>query len=602
VSPMNAPFPRARHLEISLAPSGNAPITADDAAILEAKNSADALAKTEGSTAIFVDASQLGALPASQLTPAKIETAPLHLARAGEVPLGRARGADDSCLDEDGDRAGGAIPVLCPSAPRGRMEVLRAAAEAAARTDAVVLEGIDRWYAMAQTQGEQQRAGFCGHCDRALVEALRLSYGEQVEPFAPIELQKQSPLPKAQQPFAGMRHVTRLTEPLALVRAAALAARDAARKARGAEISVLARAQGLGPIALMSARHLDALVIALPSTDPFEALLPLLCARAAMGERAAIAELPAHAKPDEIRQLAALATACDTDVLLAPDASAEARAALLGHRKFAAQLREKFRPVVPLTDVDVLIAPLADHLSRGAHLRISSLATASLARAQLQLAVRLDEPVPVREGAKLLVLAGAEQLPDPLAPALRRHVETGGDLLLIGRCERVDDEGRALGPLFPEAKPGLERVGEGRVLLVIPPLTVPAPQDGTAPYDLAGLELLLQKAVRELLARTPRTLTISGRGQLWARAYLDPERKLDVHLVNLDLHDTGFVPAQGILLQIAGAAAGGGRTGYWFAHDRGGKEGERIALNPSGFSVSTVLPAVGASALLSVPR
>ena len=75
-----------------------------------------------------------------------------------------------------------------------------------------------------------------------------------------------------------------------------------------------------------------------------------------------------------------------------------------------------------------------------------------------------------------------------------------------------------------------------------------------------------------------------------------------MHLVNLDLRDSGFVPAQGILLQISGAAAGGGRTGYWFAHDRGGKEGERIALNPSGFSVSTVLPAVGASALLSVPR
>ena len=112
----------------------------------------------------------------------------------------------------------------------------------------------------------------------------------------------------------------------------------------------------------------------------------------------------------------------------------------------------------------------------------------------------------------------------------------------------------------------------------------------------------MQKALRELLGRTPRALSLSGRGQLWARAYLDPERKLDVHLLNLDLRESGFGSAQGMLLQIAGAAAGGGRTGYWFAPDRGGKEGDRIALNPSGFSVSTVLPAVGAHALLSVPR
>ena len=50
-------------------------------------------------------------------------------------------------------------------------------------------------------------------------------------------------------------------------------------------------------------------------------------------------------------------------------------------------------------------------------------------------------------------------------------------------------------------------------------------------------------------------------------------------------------------------SAGGGRTGYWFAPERkGGKDGERVALNPSGFSVSTVLQTVGAYALLAVPR
>ena len=33
-----------------------------------------------------------------------------------------------------------------------------------------------------------------------------------------------------------------------------------------------------------------------------------------------------------------------------------------------------------------------------------------------------------------------------------------------------------------------------------------------------------------------------------------------------------------------------------------GKDGERISLNPSGFSVSTVLPGISAGALLAVPR
>jgi hypothetical protein len=91
---------------------------------------------------------------------------------------------------------------------------------------------------------------------------------------------------------------------------------------------------------------------------------------------------------------------------------------------------------------------------------------------------------------------------------------------------------------------------------------------------------------------------MSGRGRLFARAYLDPERKLDVHLVNLET-----TPAQGIQLTIAGQAAGGGRSGYWFAPERdGGKDGERITLNPSGFSVSTILPSVSSYALLAVPR
>jgi hypothetical protein len=181
-------------------------------------------------------------------------------------------------------------------------------------------------------------------------------------------------------------------------------------------------------------------------------------------------------------------------------------------------------------------------------------------------------------------------MPESDAAAARRHVEAGGDLLLAGKAMPVDDEGRLGDPLFPEVKSGLDRVGEGRVYAL---------EDGLAPQGAEALS----RALRELAGRGRSQITVAGRGKLFSRAYLDPERKLDVHLVNLDLRGGAVTAAQGVQLTIAGQAAGGGRSGYWFAPERdGGKDGERITLNPSGFSVSTILPSVDAYALLAVPR
>ena len=163
----------------------------------------------------------------------------------------------------------------------------------------------------------------------------------------------------------------------------------------------------------------------------------------------------------------------------------------------------------------------------------------------------------------------------------------GGDALLLGKCTPIDEEARIGDPVFPEARSGLERVGEGRVFAL----------------DDGAQEAAVSRALRELSGRGRAQVLLSGRAQLLSRAYLDPERKLDVHLVNLDLRDGHFVPAQGVQVTIAGQAAGGGRAGYWFAPERsGGKDGERITLNPSGFSVSTILPSVTGYALLAVPR
>ena len=160
-------------------------------------------------------------------------------------------------------------------------------------------------------------------------------------------------------------------------------------------------------------------------------------------------------------------------------------------------------------------------------------------------------------------------------------------MLLLGKCTPIDEEARAGEPLFPEAKSGIERIGEGRVLAL----------------DDGAQEAAVARGLRELAGRGRAQILLSGRGRLFSRAYLDPERKLDIHFVNLELQNGSVVPAQGVQISIAGQAAGGGRAGYWFAPERsGGKDGERITLNPSGFSVSTILPSVEQYAILTIPR
>src|SRR5438445_471593 len=261
-----------------------------------------------------------------------------------------------------------------------------------------------------------------------------------------------------------------------------------------------------------------------------------------------------------------------------------AEAALAGHRKFQEVVRERFRPSEPLLDLEVLVSPFAEHWG-GAHFRTAGACAAALARAHLLLGARLDLSEP---RAQVLLLAGCAALPAEDAARARRHVESGGDAIVVGKCATCDEEGRMGPPVFPEAKSGMERVGEGRVYAIA--------IDSDAP---PSPEAQLVRAAREMLGRGRSHLSLSGRARLFARAYLDPERKLDVHLVNLDAPR----PAQGVLLHIAGQAAGAGRTGYWFAPERdAGKDGERISLNPSGFSVSTVLPGIIAGALLAVPR
>jgi hypothetical protein len=523
-----------------------------------------------------------GALPAAAPVPALEAGTEPPAPQVRQIPwvigadIGMPVGEADTCRALDGTPAA----VRCASSLEGRDAAGALAGRAALAGEAVLLEGLDRWYRLGP-----EGSGYCRSCELALIEYLREGYGDHIEPFDVLEELRSSSLPLRERPFARQKHALRLAESVEAAKRAILRARDEARRKRSVEIAVLGRVGTLSPLALDLCRHLDGLVFELPSLDPLDALLPLLAARTALGLRPAVAVLPSGASPAQVQLFASLATACDADLLLGEEASPQAAAALGLHREFLALVRERFRASAPLFDVEVVFSSRCDHWAAGAHERAAAAAVAALSRAQLQPVVRLDLAGGVR--GRLLVLAGASALPAPDAVVARRYVEAGGDVLLLGKCAAIDEEGRVGDPVFPEVKSGLERVGEGRAFAL----------------DEGAQEAAIARALRELAGRARPQVTLSGRGRLLARAYLDPERKLDVHFVNLDLQDGAFVPAQGVQVSIAGQAAGGGRSGYWFAPERsGGKDGERITLNPSGFSVSTILPSVGVYALLAVPR
>jgi hypothetical protein len=568
-------FPKARHLSLSLGGSASA------AAPKGASEEAEAVV-------IPLDEAEREPAPATPAGPQPSKPPKggeqVGLPRALSVELAVPATPTEACADGKDQP----LPIRCASSMRGRDHAAARATAAARLGEAVLLEGIDRWWRLGP-----DGAGYCDSCGHALVESLRESYGEHLLAFdalAGVRPGKDAP-PVRERPYGGLREALRFDEAVDAIKDAALRARDEARSARQLELPVLGRADALSAVALASARHLDGLLFPLPSLDPSACLLALLAGRAALQQRPVIAVAPAAASAAQVAQLAALATACDVDLALAPGSPPEAEQALLAHRAFVSALRERLRPASPLADLVVLVSPRGEAITGGRHFATASMAAAAIARLHLQLDVALELPLPQRSP---LLLAGVGALREDQAAAARRHVQDGGDVLQVGRCAVADDEGRSIEPLFAGVKAGLNRIGDGRVWAV-------APDEDAAPD--AQLEAQIARAARELLGRGRASLSLTGRGALLVRAYLDPERKLDVHFVNLDVRDAGPIAAQGLTLHLAGQIAGGGRAGYWFAPDREkGIDGERIALNPAGFGVSTVLPRIGASALLTVPR
>src|SRR5205814_2163006 len=71
------------------------------------------------------------------------------------------------------------------------------AARAALAGEAVLLEGLDRWYRLGP-----EGAGYCRSCELALVEYLREAYGDHLEPFDALEEMRSSTLPRRERPQA----------------------------------------------------------------------------------------------------------------------------------------------------------------------------------------------------------------------------------------------------------------------------------------------------------------------------------------------------------------------------------------------------------------
>src|SRR5258708_29373577 len=259
--------------------------------------------------------------PAEALAPGTRPAAPAPatrvLPRLVSVDIADPASDDDRCHAADGSP----LEVRCANSLEGRQHAGDAAARAAQLGEAALLVGLDRWY---RTEG----AGFCRSCELALVEFLRESYGDHLQPFDPLEQLRVSALPPRDRPFARQKEALRLLESIESAKRAVLRARDEARRSRGLEIPVLGRVGTLSAPALDLCSHLDGLVFDLPSLDPMEALLPLLAARAALGLRPAIAMLPASASVAQVRLFGAVTAAGDPDLLIAPGASEHPPAAL----------------------------------------------------------------------------------------------------------------------------------------------------------------------------------------------------------------------------------------------------------------------------------
>jgi hypothetical protein len=504
-----------------------------------------------------------------------------------DIAAGHAGAPEEACRAADGTPSGAPGQLrACLLSPRHRARVEQAVAGALQSGFAGVC--LDRPDA-PMAQGFLG-SGFCPDCQRAFSKELAREYGDQFTPLDYLALAREA---LAQAPGAvGFTRLPfgrdfwrfRVASLDRAVAAYARAARDASR-AVDRPFDVTAQFEAVGPAQLACARQLDAAIFPVKAETQTTGAGLFRLLRAAMGRRPCAAALAGSAPPALVQRLAAVAASCGIELIaLEPGVAEDGLASL---RRFARVVgAQRNAPVAsePVTECAVLYSPESDLWTGGDHREQVERAADALAALHIQAPVVLrvaDAPV----GAAL-VLAGAAALPPIEALELKRRVEAGGSALVFGELGAVDDAGREATSPLPAGKPGGVRIGTGTLVSL---RAFPAPRPGT-PLEPSQLEPLA-RALGALLGKGRRAASVAGRTPVFVALYRNEER-LDAHLVSL-----GASPAQGSTLFLGLHVTGTVRRARF--QSASGAD-EKIVMNPSGYSISTVLPAFKGYAVLSI--
>lgn len=510
---------------------------------------------------------------------------PLVNRALADVAAGRAASPAEACRAADGSIAGGGGPPrACLSSPRQSARVAEGTRAAlAAGFAGVCLDRPDAPLALGLLG-----AGYCPECQRDLGRHLAREYGEHFQPVDYLALaraaiaQASGAISFEQLPFG--RDFWRVRNE-ALPRAVAQYARDArdAARAEARAFEVVAQFEAVGHAQLQAARHLDAAIFPAQPVPGATGLGLARLLRAAMGRRPCAVAPPADASAASLARAAAMAATCGID-LSGVEPSGQGGRDVAAVRRLARRLQAHGLSGAagePVAECAVLFSAEADLWTGGRHRVAVERAAEALSALHVQAPVVLrvqDAP----EGAAL-VLAGAGALSATEAKETRRRLEAGGAVLAFGEPAAVDELGRP-GPTFlPSAKASGTRVGKGTVAVL------PALEKDGAPS--VPPPVLLEKALAALLGRGRRAASVAARVPLLVVLYRTPGALL-AHLVAPDGER-----AQGATLFLGVHLAGGARRARFVSADG---QDARIPMNPSGNSVSTILPAFKGYAVLSL--
>jgi hypothetical protein len=513
--------------------------------------------------------------------PAEPLPAPLVNRALADVAAGRAAPGTEPCRAADGSVAGGGGPPrACLSSPRQRARVAEAARAALqAGFAGVCLDRPDAPLALGVLG-----AGFCPDCQRELARHLGREYGDHFQPVDYLALaraavaQASGALAFEAIPFGRDFWRFRAEALVRAVREDARAARDAAREA-SRPFEVVAQFEAIGPAQLRAARHLDAAIFPAAPAPGASGLGLARLLRAAMGRRpCAIA--PATGAGG-LARLAALAATCGVELSgVEPSTGGEAIARV---RRVARRLHANaLSPGAadPIVECAVLYSAEADLWTQGRHRVAVERAVESLAALHVQAAVVTQ--VARAPASAALALADATALPPGEAKEVRRRLEAGSSVLAFGEPSAIDEGGNPGAPFLPSAKASGTKVGDG-MLVALPPL---APERGGAVAPA-----LVDKAAALVLGKGRRAAGVVSRVPIVVVLHRADGTVL-AHLVAPDDE-----PVRGTTLFLGVHVAGGARRGRFVSADGADV---RIPMNPSGYSVSTVLPAFRGYAVLSL--